>query len=117
MMTTIYILSELMLFDLGVTLWVFFGVLFSYFSGYICIAYIYVLNTVYVVTNLPVLFGVAESTTLAMATLDNSVLLPSSVYFLVLIIGLYFGLTVSIFTCSFLIKKLRILDKFSGIHS
>jgi hypothetical protein len=107
LMTAIYIVSNIIPFNIGEPLWVFFGVLFSYFAGSICIAYIYVLNTVWVASNIFSITTVSEST---------AFLMPIPVLILVLIAGTYLGCFTGIGFCRAIIKKLHLLEKFGGIY-
>lgn len=117
LMTTIYAITSIIPFNIGEPLWIFFGVLFSYFAGSICIAYIYVLSTIDLISNICAIVAVAESTKMAMANLtSNLVVVPDFFYATVIIAGTYLGVTIAIFGCMILIKKLHIIEKFGGIH-
>jgi hypothetical protein len=117
LMTAIYIVSNIIPFNIGEPLWVFFGVLFSYFAGSICIAYIYVLNTVWVASNIFSITTVSESTAQAYFVLtDSAFLMPIPLLILVLIAGTYLGCFTGIGFCRAIIKKLHLLEKFGGIY-
>lgn len=127
LMTTIYFITKLIPFNVGEPLYVFFGVLFSYLAGSICIAYIYVLTTVDVMSNIfayiaasqtikNLLFiqGFSQGDPITVAMMNS---IPDYIYTAVMIGGTYLGVTAGVFVCKKLIKKLRLIEKFGGIYA
>jgi hypothetical protein len=116
-MTTIYIISNSIFFNFGEPLYVFFGVLFYFFVGLTCIAYIYVLTTIDLIINIPSILALGDSTQIAMTNLAPEItFIPSFIYITVFVVGVYFTVTISIISCFFIIKKLHLQQRFSFLH-
>lgn len=129
-MTAFFIMSKIIPFNIGEPLYVFFGVLFYSFVGYTCIAYIYVLVTFDVVINIPAFIAAGPMTRemfVSVAAFDSSItpyttqliatVLTDYVVAAMLIAMFYFGITMSIVGCHFLIKRLKILRHFSSVSA
>jgi len=120
MMTAIYFISNLIPFNIGEPLWIFFGVLFSYFVGSICIAYIYVLHTFWLILNVFYISAIGEIVKEILMVDPNIIpaasLLPGALFAVVMMIGTYLGVYTGIRVCRALIKKLHIVERFVGAH-
>jgi len=120
LMMAIYAITNLIPLNLGEPLWIFFGVLFSYFAGSICISYLYVINTIDILTNIFVYIAFGEAAQKALLAYDPSVALyglPTSFYIFVIIAGTYVGVFTGVRVCKGTIKRLHLLEKFGGIHA
>ena len=116
-MTTVYIISNTLLFNFGEPFYVFFGVLFYFFAGLTCIAYIYVLTTINLISEIPSILALGDSTRTAMASLDPKLtFIPNIFYIAVFVVGVYFAISMSIILCFFIIKKLHLQERFSFLH-
>ena len=73
LMTAIYAITSIIPFNVGEPLWIFFGVLFSYFAGSTCIAYIYVLNTITVTQNIFLIIAAGYSTQKALIAYNPNI--------------------------------------------
>ena len=120
LMTAIYAITSIIPFNVGEPLWIFFGVLFSYFAGSTCIAYIYVLNTINVTQNIFLIIAAGYSAQKALIAYNPNIAvyhLPWFFYPAMLIAGTYLGCFTGIRVCKGTIKRLHLLEKFSGIHA
>jgi hypothetical protein len=118
MMATIFFITKVIPLNIGEPLYVFFGVLFSYFTGSICIVFIYILNTLDLIINIPSIIAIAESSKSAMASLTSGTapVLPEIFFAITFAAGTYFAVTMGIFACKALIRKLHLVDKFGGVY-
>lgn len=119
LMTAIYAITNIIPFNAGEPLWIFFGVLFSYFAGSTCIAYIFVLNTVNIAQNIFLILGAGYSAQKSFLAYNPNIAvyhIPWFYYSLFIIAGTYIGCVTGIYVCRGTIKRLKLLKRFEGIH-